>query len=449
MNNEILWKTFLNRISDEIQNNLSFDTWFADTELISIDNGTTSVLVPTKVHIRYLSSVYITLMESIFNEVFNTNPNFRFIVKEEYRDDFNNISNESSIINTFDNERNYKNSNLNPRYTFDNFIVGESNRVASSVAVAVAEKPGKQFNPLFLYGRSGLGKTHLMQAIGNHILESSHEEVLYISSNTFLEDFVDSLKDNDVNLFKNKYRNIDVLIIDDIQFLANADKTQEEFFHTFNILHQNNKQIIISSDRSPEDLRTLEERLRTRFNWGISVNINPPELELRIEILKRKLIDLNVETMIDDNVINYIAHKATQDVRELEGTLRNLLATASILGNGVAIDLDFAIECLKDSNTVKSTKKKDINNIINTVASTYGVAVDEIVSNSRKKEIIFPRQVAMFLARELTELSFQKIGLYFGNKNHSTVMNSCQKIQKMINNDELLANSIYNIKEKL
>lgn len=449
MNNEILWKTFLNRISDEIQNNLSFDTWFADTELISIDNGTTSVLVPTKVHIRYLSSVYITLMESIFNEVFNTNPNFRFIVKEEYRDDFNNISNESSIINTFDNERNYKNSNLNPRYTFDNFIVGESNRVASSVAVAVAEKPGKQFNPLFLYGRSGLGKTHLMQAIGNHILENSHEEVLYISSNTFLEDFVDSLKDNDVNLFKNKYRNIDVLIIDDIQFLANADKTQEEFFHTFNILHQNNKQIIISSDRSPEDLRTLEERLRTRFNWGISVNINPPELELRIEILKRKLIDLNVETMIDDNVINYIAHKATQDVRELEGTLRNLLATASILGNGVAIDLDFAIECLKDSNTVKSTKKKDINNIINTVASTYGVAVDEIVSNSRKKEIIFPRQVAMFLARELTELSFQKIGLYFGNKNHSTVMNSCQKIQKMINNDELLANSIYNIKEKL
>lgn len=448
MNNEQLWTVFLNYIKTELDNSLSFDTWFANTKLISIENGITTILVPTVVHIRYLNSVYMTLMESCFNRVFNTNTSFNFIVEENRDDDFNDINNNINLISSSENVRNHKNANLNPKYTFNSFIVGDSNKIASSVAVAVAEQPGKQFNPLFIYGKSGLGKTHLMQAIGNYVLENSMDNVLYVNSNTFLEEFVDSIKEQG-NTFKEKYRNVDVLIIDDIQFLAKADKTQEEFFHTFNILHQNNKQIVISSDRSPDDLKTLEERLRTRFNWGISVNINPPELELRKQILKRKLIELEVDTIINDEIVDYIANRATNDVRELEGTLKNLLANAAILGNGISIDLEFAINCLKNTNTVVKSKKRNVDNIISVVANTFGVSSDEIKSKSRKKEIIFPRQVAMYLSREMTELSFQKIGLYFGNKNHSTVMSSCEKISDLIKSDEHLSSTIYSIKEKI
>ncbi|MFV0499007.1 MAG: chromosomal replication initiator protein DnaA [Bacilli bacterium] len=446
MNNQELWAVFLADIKNNLnQNLLSFDTWFSSTKLISIKNGVTTVLVPTVVHIRYLNSVYIKLMESSFNKVFNTNTSFNFIVEETAEDEFNTINN---LNESNQSVRNHKLSNLNPKYTFDSFIVGDSNKVAYSVAVAVAEQPGTQYNPLFLYGKSGLGKTHLMHAIGDYLLKNTLENVLYVNSNTFLEEFVDSLKDKN-NSFKNKYRNVDVLIVDDIQFLAKADKTQEEFFHTFNILHQNNKQIIISSDRSPDDLKTLEERLRTRFNWGISVNIFPPELSLRKEILKSKLKDLDVDTIISEDVVNYIANRATHDVRELEGTLKNLLATATIMSNGVNIDLDFAINCLKNSNTVVNAKKKNIENIINIVAKTFGVSSEEIVSKSRKKDIIFPRQVAMYIARELTDYSFQKIGLYFGNKNHSTVMSSCDKIKDILKTDEFLQSTIYNIKEQL
>ncbi|MFV0424122.1 MAG: chromosomal replication initiator protein DnaA [Bacilli bacterium] len=447
MDNEQLWSVFLSNIKNELNNPHSFDIWFLDTKLVSIENGITTVLVPTAVHIRYLNTVYIQLMENAFNKVFNTNTSFYFISEESHDDDFN-VINDIDLTDNTENVRNHRAANLNPKYTFDTFIVGESNKVASSVAAAVAEQPGKQFNPLFIYGKSGLGKTHLMQAIGNYVLKNSMENVLYVNSNTFLEEFVDSIKESG-NSFKEKYRNIDVLIIDDIQFLANADKTQEEFFHTFNVLHQNNKQIIISSDRSPDDLKTLEERLRTRFNWGISVNINPPELELRKQILKSKLSELEVDSIISDDVIDYIANRATNDVRELEGTLKNLLATATILGNGVDIDLDFAISCLKNTNTVVKSKKRNVDNIINVVAKTFGVSSDEIISKSRKREIIFPRQIAMYLAREMTDLSFQKIGLYFGNKNHSTVMSSCEKVSQLIKTDEHLSTTIYKIKENI
>ncbi len=449
MNNEMLWNAFLAKIQQKIDNNLSFETWFADTELISIDNGVCKVAVPTRVHIRYLSSVYIKVIEEVFNEVFNTNADFSFIPADEYSEDFNSINSEADSFNKSDDTRNYHSSNLKAEYTFDNFVVGNSNRVAYSVAFAVAEQPGKLYNPLFIYGKSGLGKTHLMQAVGNYILDNSRERVLYVSANTFLEDFVDGVKNDDASSFKRKYRDVDVLIIDDIQFLSSAERTREQFFHTFNLFHHANKQIIISSDRSPDDLKTLEDRLRTRFNWGSSVNINPPELELRIQILKKKLALLDVPTLIDESVIDYIAQKATNDVRELEGTLRNLLATASILGNGVTIDYDFALECLKDSSTIKKSKRNDVNNIINVVATTYNVSADEIIGKSRKSQIVFPRQIAMYIARDITELSYEKIGLYFGNRNHSTVVSSFEKISKMIKNDENFAKTIINLKEKM
>ncbi len=449
MNNEMLWNAFLAKIQMRIDNNLSYETWFAETELLSIENGICKVIVPTSVHIRYLSSVYIKIIEEVFNDVFNTNADFAFIAKDDYKNDFNSINSEADTFNKSDDTRNYHSSNLKAEYTFDNFVVGNSNRVAYSVAFAVAEQPGKLYNPLFIYGKSGLGKTHLMQAVGNYILENSRERVLYVSANTFLEDFVDGVKNDDSNSFKRKYRDVDVLIIDDIQFLSSAERTREQFFHTFNLFHHANKQIIISSDRSPDDLKTLEDRLRTRFNWGSSVNINPPELELRIQILKKKLALLDVPTLIDESVIDYIAQKATNDVRELEGTLRNLLATASILGNGVTIDYDFAIECLKDSSTVKKSKRNDVNNIINVIATTYNVSADEIIGKSRKSEIVFPRQIAMYIARDITELSYEKIGLYFGNRNHSTVVSSFEKISKMMKKDENFAKTIINLKEKM
>lgn len=449
MNNELLWNAFLEKIESRIDNNLSFQTWFSDTELISIDKGVCKVLVPTNVHIRYLNSVYIKTIETVFNEVFNTNADFAFIAKDDYKNDYNSISQEADLINEEADTRNYHSSNLKAEYTFDNFVVGNSNRVAYSVAFAVAEQPGKLYNPLFIYGKSGLGKTHLMQAIGNYVLDNSREKVLYVSANTFLEDFVDGVKNDDSNSFKRKYRDVDVLIIDDIQFLSSAERTREQFFHTFNLFHQADKQIIISSDRSPDDLKTLEDRLRTRFNWGSSVNINPPELELRIQILKKKIALLDVPTLIDESVIDYIAQRATNDVRELEGTLRNLLATASILGHGKTIDYEFAIDCLKDSSTVKRAKKNDVSNIINVVANAYKVSSDEIIGKSRKSEIVFPRQVAMFIARDTTELSYEKIGLYFGNRNHSTVVSSYEKISNLIKKDENLAKTIVGLKEKV
>ncbi len=449
MNNDMLWNAFLDKIKIRINNELAFNTWFNGTKLISIDSGICSVVVPTNIHIRYLSCVYIKLIEEVFNEVFNTNANFSFIAENDYKDDYNSINKQADSFNKADDTRNYHNSNLKAEYTFDNFVVGNSNRLAYSVAFAVAEQPGKLYNPLFLYGKSGLGKTHLMQAVGNYVLEHSRERVLYVSANTFLEDFVDGVKNDDSNSFKRKYRDVDVLIIDDIQFLSSAERTREQFFHTFNLFHHANKQIIISSDRSPDDLKTLEDRLRTRFNWGSSVNINPPEFELRVEILKKKLALLDVPTLIDESVIDYIAQRATNDVRELEGTLRNLLATASILGNGVTIDYEFAIECLKDSSTIKKAKRNDVNNIISVIASAYNVSADELVGKSRKSEIVFPRQIAMYIARDITELSYEKIGLYFGNRNHSTVVSSFEKISKLIQCDENLAKTIVNLKEKI
>lgn len=448
MNNEQMWSVFLSTVKEEMNNPLSFETWFKDTQLLSIENGISNVLVPTVVHVRYLNSVYLKLMEESFNKVFNTNTTFNFVESEKHDEDFNIINNLDFANNTIETIRNHKTSNLNPNYTFESFMVGESNKIAASVAVAVAEQPGKQFNPLFIYGKSGLGKTHLIQAIGDHILKNSMESVLYVSSNTFLEEFVDSIK-NSENNFKEKYRNVDVLIIDDIQFLAHADETQKEFFHTFNSLHEKNKQIIITSDKSPSDLKTLEERLRTRFNWGVSVNINPPELDLRKQILKRKLNELDVATIIDEDVVDYIANRATNDVRELEGILKYLLATATILGNGTSIDLDFAINSLKQSNSIIKSKKRNVDIIIKEVAKTFGVSADEIVGTSRKQEIRLPRQIAMYIARDLTDLSFQKIGLYFGNKNHSTVMSSCQKISTLVKTDENLSATIFNIKEKI
>ncbi len=438
MNTNLIWDEFLKDIASKLNNDFIFSTWFEGTKLVKFDDNGATVSVPTPIHIKYLNDVYLDIIIQSFNEITNTNTTFTFINEDK--------SNEIPVGKP---KYTPKETNLNTNYTFDNFVVGNSNKLAHRCAVAIAEKPGTMYNPFFIYGPSGLGKTHLIQAIGNYVTEHSSQKVIYVNSQKFLEDFIDSLDEKKVSNFKEKYRSADVLIIDDIQFLTKANKTQEEFFHTFNILHQANKQIIISSDRSPHDLKKLEERLRTRFNWGISTSIEPPEFDLRVQILKRKIDSENLQVDISDEVIEYIATVITSDVRELEGTLRLLLANATLLNTGSDIDLNFAFEVLNNAKKFRPKAKNIVEEIINEVSDTYNISVADLRSSSRKKEINFPRQIAMYLIRESTDYSLTKIGYEFGNRHHTTVMNSCNKIQKLLISDIELKKVVLKIKENL
>ena len=346
-------------------------------------------------------------------------------------------------------------SNLNPKYVFETFVIGNSNRFAHAAAQAVANDPAHAYNPLFLYGGVGLGKTHLMHAIGNYIVENSNRRVLYVTSDEFINDFIGINKRdhngtnfNHVDFFKNKYRNIDVLIIDDIQFLGGATQTQQEFFHTFNTLYSDSKQIIISSDRSPDDLKLLEDRLRTRFCWGLTVNIFPPDFNLRVEIIKRKIIAGNFEKEISEDVIEYIASNMGSDVRQLEGSITRLVAYSAIMG-GSEINLELAIEALKDFISKGISEKNDVHRIQKVVAEYFQISVEDIRSKKRSSNIAFPRQIAMYLCRKLTSESFPKIGTEFGGKDHSTVMHSVEKIENEIKVNPDLANIIEKIKEDI
>ena len=321
--------------------------------------------------------------------------------------------------------------------------------------VTVAENPGKIYNPLFIYGNSGLGKTHLMHAIGNYIVQNSNKRVLYVTSDQFRDDFVSiNRKDQDgtnfnyKEFFKNKYRNIDVLIIDDIQFLGGANQTQQEFFHTFTNLYNDSKQIIVSSDRSPNDLKLLAERLRTRFCWGLTVNIGPPDFELRKEILRKKIVAGNFEAEIPEEVIEYIASNMGSDVRQLEGSITRLVAYSTIMG-GSKITLNLAIEALKDFINKGMSEKNDIARIQKIVAEFFQISVEDIRSKKRSSNIAFPRQIAMYMCRKLTNESYPKIGTEFGGKDHSTVMHSVEKIEIEIKNNKDLAGIVEKLSNDL
>ena len=351
--------------------------------------------------------------------------------------------------------KSFEKSNLISKYTFENFIVGNSNKLAHAAALSVAENPGNMYNPLFIYGNSGLGKTHLMHAIGNYITENSNRRVLYVTSDQFVQDFIGITKKDDdgtnfnyIDFFKNKYRNIDVLIIDDIQFLGGATKTQQEFFHTFNTLYNDSKQIIISSDRSPTDLKLLEDRLRTRFTWGLTVNIYPPEFELKKEILKKKIVAGDFEEDIPDDVIEYIASNIGTDVRQLEGSITRLIAYSATWG-GKKIDLDLAIEALPDFISKGMGEKNDVHRIQKIVSEYFQISVEDIRSKKRSSNISFPRQIAMYLCRNMTSESFPKIGTEFGGKDHTTVMHSVEKIEKEIKVNKDLANIIEKLKKDI
>ena len=449
MNIDSLWDNFLEKIKPRISS-LSYDTWFKNTKLISLDNNVAKILVESPLQKKSLQETWYQTISDVFSEITNTSFDFEFVFEDEVNKNINiDVENIGVPLNT------PEKSNLNSKYTFDSFIVGESNKFAYMAAVSVAENPGKTYNPLFLYGNSGLGKTHLMHAIGNFIIENSNKKVLYVTSEQFISDFLNLNKKDEsgtnfnyIYSFKNKYRGVDVLIIDDIQFLGGATQTQQEFFNTFNNLYDDNKQIIISSDRSPDDLKKLEDRLRTRFNWGLSVNIYPPDYEMRVEILRKKIIGQNMDGTINDDVIAYIANNCESDVRQLEGALTRVIAYATMF-NIRDINLTLAIDALKDYLSKSSFTKNNIQKIQQVVAEYYNITVEDLKSKKRKASIAFPRQVAIYLCRTMTDESFPKIGIQFGGRDHSTVMHSVDKIDNEIKTNPQFKTIIESLKSKI
>ena len=452
MNLDVLWSKVLDNIKSELAS-LPFDTWFSETKLEKLENNKAYIVVPMAIHKKHLINNYSDLIKDNLFKLTDVNYDFVLILSEEIEKEDEKPHENVSIQPNIKNDN--INNNLNKKYTFENFIVGNSNKFAQASALSVAENPGLLYNPLFLYGNSGLGKTHLMHAIGNYIVENSDKRVLYVTSEQFRQDFVKaSRKDEDgtnfnyIDFFKDKYRNIDVLLIDDIQFLGGASKSQEEFFHTFNNLYNDSKQIIISSDRSPEDLKILEERLRTRFTWGLQANIYPPELALRKEILKKKIIANDFDDDIPDDVIEYMANNIGPDVRKLEGAVTRLVAYSAIMG-GEKITLDLAIEALKDNISKGIGEKNDIHRIQRIVSEYFQISVDDIKSKKRSANISFPGQIAMYLCRNMTTESFPKIAIEFGGKDHSTVMYSVEKIENEIKENKDLANIIEKLKKDI
>ena len=459
MNLDMLWNNFLKKIKEYVSA-LSYETWFQDTKLVSIRDNCAIVTVPMELHKKHLMENYQEIMENTLKEVNGSNFTFKFVVEEEWEDEKNEDIFEEPYDEEDRNEHQKENlaqspmeANLNPEYTFDSFIVGDSNKFAYTTSMAVAEKPGKAYNPLFLYGKSGLGKTHLMHSIGNYIIKNSNLRVLYISSDKFVNDFINAVrndKDNydKIDTFKNKYRNIDVLMIDDIQFLGNATKGQEEFFHTFNELYNENKQIVIASDRSVDDLKTLENRLLTRFNWGLTANITPPDFELRVNIIRKKIAHQESANDVPNEVIEYIANNFASDVRKLEGAITRVFAYSLMMNRG-KVDLDTAVDALKDQLIDKGGYKNDVHRIQTVVCDYFKITIDDLKGKKRSQNINYPRQVAIYLCRQLTNESFPKIGTYFGGRDHSTIISSYQKIEKDLEKNEQLKVVINDLKKQL
>lgn len=438
-----IWNSFLEKIKVQISD-IAFDTWFSETKLINLNNNVATVLVPYHIHKKNLSENYNDIIEEVFTEITGTNFKFNYVIEEEVE---NNLTESNQVIGVPNNNEIYE-SNLDPKYTFENFMIGPSNKFAATSALAVAEQPGKMYNPLFIYGSSGLGKTHLMHSIGNYIIKNSNKKVLYITCDNFVSDFVDICRKNAgsnnmdaIKQFKNKYRDIDVLIIDDIHNLVGATSAQQEFFNTFNELYNNEKQIIISSDRSPDDIKKLEERLKTRFNWGLQVNILPPDFKLRMSILNKKIENNELSGVVPEEVKEYIASNSVGDVRKLEGAITRVFAYATMM-NGSDITLDLAIEALKDHFAKTFISQNKMDQVVQIICDHYNLTQEELMSKKRSNEIAVPRMVAMYICRVYLDENLTKIGIKFGGKNHTTVMHAVDKIKKEILRDDILNGEI-------
>lgn len=412
---------------------ISYSTWISNIEIFSVDDTIITIMAQNIVHKDMLESRYLSLLKNTFSFITHKNYDVKIICEEDMPKD------EAPVIPT----NTPNNSNLNPKYTFNSFVVGNNNSFAHAAALAVAEAPATAYNPLFLYGGVGLGKTHLMHAIGNEILKNNkNASVLYVSSEKFTNQFINAIKDNKNEMFRNKYRNIDVLLIDDIQFIAGKERIQEEFFHTFNTLHDDGKQIIISSDRPPKDIQPLEDRLRTRFEWGLIADISNPDYETRMAILKKKAQLDNI--IIDDDVLVNIATHIDTNIRELEGALNKLIAYSTLSNSPITIELsNKAIsDVVSHHNKVLS-----IEYIQEVCAKYFNVTVEDLKGSRRSADIAFARQVAMYFCRDVANLSTPKIGLAFGKRDHSTVMHGCNKIANEIKentNTKLIVETVKN-----
>ena len=456
MNNRELWNNFLENMKKEISS-VSFDIWFNefDTKLYSFKDNVATIVVNQDFIKKHLEDNYLDLMVEVMRKVTNFDVTFNIVLEE----DIKKIEEEERINHTvINNGRDFEkqsanNANLISNYTFDTFIVGNSNKFAYKAARVIAEAPGS-YNPLFLYGESGVGKTHLMHAIGNYLIENTDKKVLYITSDKFVDEYTRIFRYSDnnnfdkIDAFKEKYRNVDVLIIDDIQFLSTAPKGQEEFFHTFQELHNANKQIIIASDRPVDDLNSLENRLITRFNWGLTANITTPDYDLRVSIIKNKLAFKEAANDIPEDVIEYIANNFDSDIRKLEGAITRVLAYSSMFNKG-KITLDIAVDALKDQLKDRSFYKNDVQRIQRVVCDYYKISIDQMKGKNRNNSVNFPRQIAIYLCRELTSESFPKIGSYFGGRNHSTIISADKKIRKELSTNENLREVIKDLKRDL
>ena len=413
-----IWNEVLNLIKVELTE-VSFNTWLKAIEPISISTNKVVLAAPNDFTKGILVGRYLNLIKSAFTQVTEEEFEIQFIIPGE---ELNVNVGQSMVQET--NENNQR-SQLNPKYSFDTFVIGNSNRFAHAASLAVAEAPSKAYNPLFIYGGVGLGKTHLMHAIGHYILSQNPDsKVVYVSSEKFTNELINSIREYRNEEFRNKYRNIDVLLIDDIQFIAGKEGTQEEFFHTFNALHENNKQIIISSDRPPKEIPTLEDRLRSRFEWGLITDIQAPDLETRIAILRKKA---NIENIVvNDDVMLYIATKIKSNIRELEGALIRVVAYSSLTNSEITEEL--AAEALKDILSGSKPVEITVDLIKELISKNYKIKLEDFNSKKRTRAIAYPRQIAMYLTRELTDLSLPKIGDEFGGRDHTTVIHACDKI---------------------
>ncbi len=424
---------------------ISYDTWILPLEIRSIDGNHIVFTANSEFQKDFIENKYKSL---IFNTLrYITNKEWTFSVIDLSKEE-GDLGNKDIISNTANNassaEIEINKSTLNPKYTFETFVVGNNNRFAHAAALAVGNEPAKSYNPLFLYGGVGLGKTHLMHAIGNRILENDpNSNVLYVTSEKFTNQLINAIKDNKNEFFRNKYRNIDVLLIDDIQFIAGKERVQEEFFHTFNSLYEDGKQIIISSDVPPRDIPFLEDRLKSRFEWGLLADISVPDYETRLAILRKKAQDESI--IIDDFILSNIANKIDSNIRELEGVFNKIVARASLTHSPITIEL---AEKIINEFKYENEKVISCDFIKETVAKYFSISKDDLSSNKRSNDIAFPRQIAMYLCREIANMSYPQIGDDFGGRDHSTVMHACRKIEKEVkekNNTKLIVDSVKNI----
>ena len=446
------WEQILNKMKLEYcSSNISYNTWIAPLTVYEVTDDTVYILVKLRASLEHIEEKYLLPFKVCIAEVTGYEYEVSFVTDDhvviQEKKDTAVKKQQSNAI--------FEQANLNPKYTFDTFVVGSNNNFAHAASLAVADSPGEIYNPLFLYGGVGLGKTHLMHSIAHFILEKDPtKKVLYVTSETFTNELIDALKigknGNELAMttFREKYRNNDVLLIDDIQFIIGKESTQEEFFHTFNHLHVSGKQIIISSDKPPKDIETLEARLRTRFEWGLIADISSPDYETRMAILRKKEeLDGLERYHIPDEVMQYIANNITSNIRELEGSLNKLIALANL--ENKPIDIPLAAEALKDMISPNNTREITPELIIEVVSDDFNVPAAELKGKKRNAEIVLPRQIVMYLCRKMTDTPLKTIGLILGGKDHASVSHGVKKIEHDVKTDEALNNTVNIIKKKL